>query len=358
MTAPGLIPNLSRRMMDFLKNCTVPETSSVRETMDRINSCALSGVVMVNNDEGRLVGLMTDGDLRRMLLKGAGMGDPITPYVNRNFAWVPENTSRDHVLDLIRARSIEHVPVLDNMGRLVGIHRLGEMISKSVLPNVAVIMAGGKGTRLGHLTRDVPKPMLKIAGRPILERIVLHLVGSGVRKIHIAVNYLSHIIENHFEDGRHFGCEIDYLREEKPLGSGGALSLIPQIPEHPLLVMNGDLVTDFPVHRLLRHHDKGGYKATMALTPYHHKVPFGCVTLEGGSITGLREKPLLSELANAGIYVVAPEILPRVTPDYYPITNLFESCIEHNEPVGGYVIEENWADIGMPDELHTARGNF
>lgn len=344
--------------MESLKNCTIPETSSIRETMDRINSGPLSGAVMVNNAEGRLVGLMTDGDLRRMLLNGAGMDDPITSHINRNFTWVPENTSRTHVLDLIRARNIEHIPVLDSKGQLVGIHRLGEMISKSVMPNSAVIMAGGRGTRLGTLTKDIPKPMLKVAGRPILERIVLHLVGSGIRKIYIAVNYLRDQIETHFRDGLHFGCEIHYLREEKPLGSGGALSLIPELPDHPILVMNGDLVTDFPVRRLLRYHEKGGYAATMALTPYHHKVPFGCASMENGTITAFREKPLLSELANAGIYVFSPEILPRVAPDYYPITNLFESCIENGQSIGGYVIEESWADIGMPDELNAARGNF
>lgn len=345
-------------MPDDLKNSTILETATLREAMLAINLGALSGAVMVNNAEGRLIGIMTDGDLRRMLLNGAAMDAPITPHVNRNFTWVTQNTSRAHVLDLIRARSIEHIPIVNDRMQLVGIHLLGEMISKTPLPNHAVIMAGGKGNRLGELTRDVPKPMLKVAGRPILERIVIHLVGSGIRKIHLAVNYLSHVIENHFEDGRHFGCEINYLREEKPLGSGGALSLIPKIPDHPVLVMNGDLVTDFPVRRLLRYHEKGGYKATMALTPYHHKVPFGCVTLENGTIVDFREKPLLSELANAGIYIISPEILPRVTPNHYPITNLFESCIKINEPIGGYVIEEDWADIGIPDELNVARGNF
>lgn len=343
--------------MESLKNCTVSETSTVRETMDRINSGHLSGAVMVNNAEGHLVGLMTDGDLRRMLLNGAGMDDPITPHINRNFTWVPENTSRAHVLDLIRARSIEHVPIVNSRMELVGIHRLGEMISKNELPNAAVIMAGGKGMRLGALTKNMPKPMLKIAGRPILERIVIHLVGSGIRKIYLAVNYLSHIIEDHFGDGAHFGCQIDYLREEKPLGSGGALALLPEPQEHPLLVMNGDLVTDFPVRRLLRYHEKGGYAATMALTPYQHEVPFGCVNLENGAITSFREKPLLSELANAGIYAFSPHILSRVS-DYYPITHLFESCLENNDPIGGYVIEESWADIGMPDELNNARGQF
>jgi dTDP-glucose pyrophosphorylase len=345
-------------MTESLKNCTVSETSTVRETMERINNGDLSGAVMVNNTEGQLVGMMTDGDLRRILLSGAGMDEPIAPHINRNFTWVSENTSRAHVLDLIRARSIEHIPILDTKMRLQGVHRLSDILAKSVLPNIAVIMAGGKGTRLGALTKDMPKPMLKVAGRPILERIILHLVGAGIRKIYISVNYLSHVIEQYFGDGTHFGCSIDYLREEKPLGSGGALSLLPEVPVHPVLVMNGDLVTDFPIRRLLRHHEKGGYMATMGLTPYQHTVPFGCATLEGGSITAFREKPLLSEIVNAGIYAFSPAILPRVTNDHFPITNLFESCLENGEPIGGYVIEEGWADVGVPEELHAARGNF
>jgi dTDP-glucose pyrophosphorylase len=356
----ALIPILSLllHMMESLDNCTILETSTVRETMERINSGGLSGAVMVRNSEGRLVGLMTDGDLRRMLLNGAAMDAPITPHVNRNFTSVLENTSRAHVLDLIRAQSIEHIPIVNDRMQLVGIHRLGDMISKRPLPNHAVIMAGGKGMRLGELTRDVPKPMLKVAGRPILERIVIHLVGAGIRKIHLAVNYLSHVIENHFEDGRHFGCEIEYLREENPRGSGGALSLLTEILADPILVMNGDLITDFPVQNLLDHHHKGCYAATMALSPYHHKVPFGCVETTGGAITAFREKPLLSELVNAGIYVISPELLPTIPAGFFPITGIFESCLDSGRPIGGYIIEENWADIGMPDELQLARGHF
>lgn len=345
-------------MPEDFKNCTIAETATLREAMVAINSGKLPGAALVNDSEGRLIGLMTDGDIRRMLLADATMDSPVAPGINRNFTWVTENTSRDQVLDLIRARSIDHVPVLDEKHRLVGIHLLGEMISERKLPNIAVIMAGGKGTRLGNLTADTPKPMLKIAGRPILERIVLHLVGAGIKTIYISVNYLREQIENHFGDGRHFGCEIRYLREEKPLGSGGALALLPEPPEHPVLVMNGDLVTDFPIGRLFRHHAKGGYKATMALSPYRHKVPLGCVTLENGAIVAFREKPLLVELANAGIYVFSPEVLTRITEGNFPITNLFESCIERGEPIGGYVIEENWADIGVPDEFDSACGKF
>jgi dTDP-glucose pyrophosphorylase len=345
-------------MPDDLKNFIIVENATIREAMKAINAGGLSGVVMVNGTDGTLAGLMTDGDVRRMLLAGAEMDTLITAGINRDFTWVNANTSRAHVLDLMRARGIEHIPILDQDRRLIGVHRLGDVLSQDKLKNIAVIMAGGKGTRLGTLTIKTPKPMLKVAGRPILERIVLHLVGAGIREIYIAVNYLSHVIEDHFRDGASFGCKIHYLREKEPLGSGGALGLLPEIPDHPLLVMNGDLVTEFHVRRMLKYHAAGGYLATMGLTAYTHQIPFGCVQVSHGRVVGFTEKPVLSELVNSGIYTIAPELLKRVTPGYFPITNLFESCIEKNEPVGAYTIEEEWADIGVPEELNLAQGNL
>jgi NDP-sugar pyrophosphorylase family protein len=256
----------------------------------------------------------------------------------------------------MHARCIEQIPIVDPDGKLVGIHNIGTIVAKDTLPNWVVIMAGGKGTRLGELTQDVPKPMLKVAGRPILERIILHLVGAGVRRIFLAVNYLSHVIEDHFGDGSEFGCNIEYIREETPLGSGGALALLPEKPTHPLIMMNGDLVTDFRVRRMLQHHQNGGYLATMGLNHYNHRVPFGCVELKDGAISNLKEKPLLSELINCGIYTLSPELLDRVKPEFFPITELFEGCLEKDEQIGGYIIEEDWVDIGMPEELRHAQG--
>ena len=334
---------------------TVSKDATVREAMAAIDAGS-SGVVMIVGDDEFLEGLMTDGDLRRMLLAGAEMDTPIENAINRKFTSVSSHTPRADVLDLMAARTIEQIPVVDEDGRLVGIHSIGSIAMKEPLPNWAVIMAGGKGTRLGELTENTPKPMLKVAGRPILERIVLHLVGAGIRKIFLSVNYLSQVIEDHFGDGSDFGCEIVYLKESSPLGTGGALSLLTENPEHPLIVMNGDLVTDFHVRRMLRYHEQGGYLATVGLNHYSHRVPFGCVTLSDGAITGIKEKPLMNELVNCGIYTISPGLLERIQPEFFPITDLFEQCLKNNEPVGGYVIEEDWTDIGLPEELETAQG--
>jgi dTDP-glucose pyrophosphorylase len=342
-------------VLEHLSPYIIKKHSTIRDALAAIDAGA-SGVAMILNENGTLEGLMTDGDIRRLLLAGAEMNSPITEGINRNFTHVSPNTPRADVLDLMHARNIEQIPILDHEGKLTGVHIIGSIVANDTLPNWVVIMAGGKGTRLGELTQDTPKPMLKVAGRPILERIVLHLVGSGIRRIYLAVNYLSQVIEDHFGDGKDFGCEICYIRENSPMGSGGALSLLPEQPAHPLIVMNGDLVTDFHVRRMLQHHVAGDYAATIGLNHYNHRVPFGCVSLKDGAVEKLREKPLLNELVNCGIYTLSPDILSRVRKEFFPITELFEECLDNNEPIGGYIIEEDWADIGMPEELSNAQG--
>ena len=342
-------------MNEDLSPYTIKRNATVREAMAAIDAGA-TGVVMILDQNDKLEGLMTDGDIRRLLLDGAEMNSPITEGINRNFTHVSPDTPRADVLDLMHARGIEQIPIVNHEGKLTGVHSIGSIIAKNILPNWVIIMVGGKGTRLGELTQDTPKPMLKVAGRPILERIVLHLVGSGIRRIYLAVNYLSQVIEDHFGDGKDFGCEIHYIREKSPMGSGGALSLLPDRPEHPIIVMNGDLVTDFHVRRMLQYHENGHYLATIGLNYYSHRVPFGCISLKDGAVEKIREKPLLNELINCGIYTLSPDLLSRVKKEFFPITELFEECLANNEPIGGYLIEEDWADIGLPEELNNAQG--
>jgi NDP-sugar pyrophosphorylase family protein len=198
--------------------------------------------------------------------------------------------------------------------------------------------------------------MLAVAGRPILERVLLHLVGWGIRRIAISVNYLSHVIENHFGDGSAFGCEIRYLRERQALGTGGALSLLRPLPKLPVLVMNGDLVTQVSVGGLLAFHDAGRYAVTVGVRPYSHQIPFGVVEVRKGRVVALTEKPTQETLVNAGIYVLSPaalRLVPRGKP--FPITGLVELCARKRLKVGARVIEEDWLDIGRDDDLRKAR---
>lgn len=325
---------------------------------DAMRSLDRSGVEisLVVDEEGILLGTVTDGDVRRALLSGASLSASASDCMNRSFASVTPSAGRAEVMDLMQARRLSGVPVVDARGRLIGLHLLHELLGRSARPNWAVIMAGGFGSRLWPLTEAVPKPMLRVAGRPILERIVLHLVSFGVRKIFIAVHYLADVIEGHFGDGSRFGCRIEYLREEQPLGTGGALTLLPAQPEHPLLLMNGDLVTQADVGRLLDFHEVEQAKATIAVRSHFQTIPYGCVELDGVRVRQLEEKPRIARLVNAGIYVLNPDLLSRIPPGReYAITDLFADMLSRNERVCGFEVEGDWIDVGQKDTLEQAR---
>lgn len=344
-------PRSSRRE---LPACIAAQTESLHRVLAVLEAGAV-GIALIVDRTDRLVGTMTDGDVRRALLQGAALEAPLAPFMQRGFTAVPPEAHRAEVLDLMQARTIEQIPIVDDQGRLVGLHLIHELLGAAERGNWAVIMAGGQGIRLRPITRHLPKPMLKVAGRPILERLVLHLVGSGIKRIFLAVNYLGGVIEDHFQDGSRFGCRIDYLREEQPMGTGGALSLLPEAPEEPVVVMNGDLVTQANIAQMLNCHSGGGNAATLAVRRYVHQVPFGCVEVEGNRIIRMEEKPTLTQLINAGIYVLQPHLLHRVPKASFPLPNLLDDSLKRGERVGVFEIAEDWIDVGQHDQLKLAR---
>ena len=216
-------------------------------------------------------------------------------------------------------------------------------------------MAGGRGTRLSPITEHLPKPMLRVAGRPILERLVLHLVGFGVKRVFLSINYLGHLVEQHFGDGERFGCRIEYLRETESMGTGGSISLLPSPPVDPLLVLNGDLVTQANVERMLAFHEQERCLATVGVRRYARQVPFGCVDAVGGRVRRFEEKPVVERLISAGIYVLSPEVVARIPRRHFPITDLFEDCLGSGEPIAAFEIEDDWIDVGQQDQLRQAR---
>jgi dTDP-glucose pyrophosphorylase len=315
-------------------------------------------IALVVDEKARLIGTLTDGDARRALLSGANLSDSLISYYQPNFNWVEQGAGRAQVLDLMRALTISQVPELDSEKRLISLHLLHEVIGSVPKPNWAVIMAGGKGTRLGELTKSIPKPMLKVAGRPIIERLVLHLVGCGIRRIFISTNYLASVIEDHFQDGAKFGCRIEYLREnaDQPLGTGGSLALLPEIPEHPVFVCNGDLVTQIDVASMLAFHESGGFLATIGVRTYTHEIPFGCLEVDESRVMDIVEKPTFSQLINAGIYMLSPDIIRRVPRAFFPITNLFSTALSQGDQIGAFEIADDWIDVGQREQLKQARG--
>lgn len=336
----------------------VDKSSDLMDALRVINA-GREAICFVVDDEKRVVGSLTDGDVRRALLSGDSLSDRKLPEImSPEFIAVTPEIGRAEVLDIMRARQIEQIPIVDSRGRLCGLHTLRDIIAAPVRANCAVILAGGQGTRLRPFTETVPKPMLKVAGRPIIERLVLHFMSHGVRKIFISVNYLAHLIEDHFASGERFGCEIEYLREEEPLGTGGPLSLLPQPIDSPVIVANGDLVTQCDLGKLLSFHEAGGYFATFGVRPYNFEIPFGVARVDGDRLVEIVEKPMESRLINAGIYVLSPAAVAMVPKGvHFPITDLFARCLAEGHRVGATIIEEEWLDVGRHDDLKQARGH-
>lgn len=320
-------------------------------------------ICLVIDPENRLVGTITDGDLRRAMLGGAGLDDIVDGYLVPDPVTVSPDESRNQVLDLMRARTIGQIPVVDAERRLVGIHVLHEVIGRVERQNIALIMAGGRGKRLAERDYPVPKPMLEVAGRPILERIVLHLVGWGIKRINISVNHQAEVIESHFEDGKEFGCKIDYLREapDRPLGTAGALGLLAQggeLNDEPVILMNGDLVTDFSVGSLLARHADTGAAVTLGVKEYAHKIPFGVIEQDQqGFFLAQDEKPTMTWPVGAGICVISADLVRNVPVAHADLPDLVRMWAGAGHRVALWEIDSDWMDIGRPDELDRARGH-
>ena len=341
--------------MTSFASAVVAHNQLLRDAMGAIDRSG-AGVALVIGDDRRLVGVLTDGDIRRALLTGSTVDSPLSPHVVRSFLAVAPGASRGEVLELMMARRIAQVPVVDADGTAVGLHLLHEMIGIEHRPNSAVVMAGGPGTRLRPLTDTLPKPMLLVAGRPILERIVFHLVSHGIDSVFLAVNYLGEVIERHFGDGSRFGCRIEYLRETVPLGTAGALSLLPHRPADAIVVLNGDLVTQADIGALLDLHDARRNACTVGIGRYVHTVPFGTIRRRGDTITAIEEKPTIEREINAGIYAVSPEVAARIQPDR-PVSmpDVVADAIRRGERVGAFAVGDDWIDVGRHEQLAEAR---
>ena len=341
---------------EHLRDSLVRDTATIRHALVALSKGAVQ-VALVIDEDGKLSGTCTDGDIRRALLAGFSLESPIAPHVEHKFVSVGPESGRAEVLDLMRARQIQQIPVLSADGTLLGVHLLRELIGSVEKPNWAILMAGGKGTRLQPLTETLPKPMIPVAGRPILERLVLHLVGYGIRRIFLSINYRGEMVEAFFGDGSQYGCVIEYLREHRPLGTGGSLALLSELPEHPSIVMNGDLVTNFNVAEMLSFHATGEFVASIGIREYSHTIPFGVVETQDGKLNVVSEKPTYSWMVNTGCYVLNPDFIARMPKGVEcSIVSLFENALRRGERIGAYRINQDWLDVGRISDLAQALG--
>ncbi|NKB75851.1 MAG: CBS domain-containing protein [Gammaproteobacteria bacterium] len=342
--------------MRLIDNLTVSVTANTEQVIRVIDECG-SQIALLIDESGELKGVVTDGDIRRAIIKGATLKDKIQPYIDSDFISVDHETSQASVLVMMKKYNIHQIPVLRN-GKPIGVHVLDDLITESRPDVEVVIMAGGLGTRLRPLTEECPKPMLKLGGQPILEIIINSLVKEGITKIHLSVNYLKGVIVDYFGDGSKFGVEIQYLIEENPLGTAGALTLMNR-PDKPILVMNGDVLTKVDYGRLIDSHLKSEAQCSVCVRKHVVEVPFGVVQMEGDVISGITEKPTFEHFVNAGIYVLNPEIVIDLEAGKrIDMPELLLDVMDKKMKVHGFPVYEYWLDIGRHQQLAQADKDY
>jgi dTDP-glucose pyrophosphorylase len=310
-------------------------------------------IVLITYVEGRFIGTISDGDIRRGLLRGLSLESEISSIINSNALVVPPNLGRDYVKNIMSANKIYQIPIVDAEHKVCGLHLWDELVETKERTNLFVIMAGGVGKRLYPQTENCPKPMLKVGGKPILEHIINHAKSEGFNKYVLAINYLGHIIEEYFGDGSKFGIEIEYLKESTPLGTVGALSLFKSPPKEPFIVTNGDVISGIHFNELLDFHLQSTASATMAVRLHEWEHPFGVVKTRGFEIIGFEEKPVSRSYINAGVYALNPEALGELLPNMFcDMPTLFQKLNERRMKTVAYPMHEGWKDIGSPIDLH------
>jgi len=342
------------------KRAIIASDAPLTEAM-RVIGASRRHICLVVDGSGRLLGTVTDGDIRRAILRAgldqnAGQVMFTTPTVGH------PGESRDVLLARARTHSIRDLPIVDESGRVVGLESIEDLVpvAGGGLPNAVVLMAGGLGTRLRPMTETVPKPLIKVGERPILLSLMDSLLAHDFRRFYVAVNYKAEMVMSALGDGSQWGASITYLRENERLGTAGPLSLMDDLPSHPVLVMNADILTKVNFSALLRYHQEQAAAATMCVREYDIQVPFGVVDMDDEHrITGIVEKPVHRFFVNAGIYVIEPRLLslvPRGT--FYDMPDMFQAAIDRGDKVASFPIGEYWTDIGRPADLEQANGDY
>ena len=337
------------------RKTVLTSNSTLQQAISCLNE-STSQIVLVVLPDGILMGTLTDGDIRRGLLRGLGLESSIESLVNPDPLVVPPQLGREAVLQLMKANRIHQLPVVDENRRVVGLHLLDELMAPRQRENLMVIMAGGQGARLRPHTENCPKPLLPVGDKPMLEHIIELAKGEGFSHFVLAIHYLGYMIEEYFGDGTRWGVRIDYLREESPLGTAGAISLLDPCPDLPFVVSNGDVLTDIHYGELLDFHCRYAAAGTMAVRLHEWQHPFGVVRTKGVDIVGFEEKPITRSHINAGVYVLDPVALSLLQAgELCDMPTLFARLQENASRTIVYPMHEPWLDVGQDDDLKRAR---
>jgi len=312
-------------------------------------------IALVSDENYRLLGTITDGDIRRAIMKKSTMKSPVSLIMNSNPLTINNKVKNEDILSLMTDKGLLHMPILNKDGTLCRLETLQHLIEKKIYDNPVFLMAGGFGTRLHPLTKETPKPLLKIGSKPILEMIIEQFISYGFHNFYISTHFKSEQIRNYFKNGEIHNITIQYLHEDKPLGTAGSLGLLPDnLPDLPIIVMNGDLLTKVDFINLLDFHYDHDSEATMCVREYAFQVPYGVVQIDNYNIKEIKEKPVHKFFVNAGIYVLNKTLINKLDgKSYLDMTDLLDKELI-NEKVNAFPIHEYWLDIGKIEEYERA----
>jgi len=344
--------------MKSFENIKLAINSTIKDALKIIDAGGMQ-IALVLDDDNKLVGTITDGDIRRGILKGLTLSDSIESIIFRTPTVCSVNDTKEDILKIAVAKKLYQIPIVDLDGVLVGIDEVDELLKPAEHTNKVILMVGGMGTRLRPITNDRPKPLLEVGNKPILETIISNFAKYGFKNIILSVNYKSQMIEDYFGDGSKFGVSIDYVHEDKRMGTAGALSLMREQLTEPFFVMNGDLLTNVNFEHMLEYHLSNQAIATMGVREYDFQVPYGVVNIEGHQITSIEEKPVHKFFVSGGMYILDTDVLSIIPDDiFYDMPTLFEKLIANKQKAISFPIREYWLDIGRMSDFEQANNEY
>ena len=334
------------------------QNATIKEALGIIDSGAMQ-IALVVDDNDKLIGTLTDGDIRRGILRGLDLDSSIETIVFKEPAVAKISSTKEEILKIALSKKLHQIPIVDDNGIVLDLKEIEELVEPKIKTNRVILMVGGLGTRLRPLTQDTPKPMLKVGNKPILQTIVEKFAEYGFVNITMCVNFNASIIRDYFGDGKEFGVNIDYVLEQKRMGTAGALSLLKERPSEPFFVMNGDLLTNVNFEHIFNYHMLNKATATMCVREYDYEVPYGVVEMNDNKIKQIVEKPVQKFFVSAGIYMLSPEILDLIPKnEFYDMPTLFEKLIKLSKNVISFPIREYWLDIGRMEEYQRANEEY
>ena len=337
------------------KSAILHKDATINKAIKNLSDTSLQ-ICLVVSKSGKLEGTLTDGDIRRAMLKGFTLKDKVIKAMKKDPFVVTKKLDRKSIRYLMKANTLLQVPIVDNHRKIVGLHLWNEMPQIKIKDNLVVLMAGGFGKRMRPKTNNIPKPMLKVNGRPILEQVIESVRDCGFKNIIITTHYLKDKIINYFKDGKKWGVNISYICEDKPLGTAGSLGLIKEIINKPILVTNGDVISNINFSEILDYHNFHKADATMAVRILERPIPFGVIEHDGILIKNITEKPISQSTINSGIYVINSNQVKKVKQNkYYKMTDLFLDIKNTGKKTIVFPMHESWRDIGRIQDIEVKK---